>query len=52
MLLKGIAATGSYTKILQYTTGKRDITGAEGKQECSVFKHVARLCTEIRCTFK
>jgi hypothetical protein len=37
---------------VQYTTGKRDITGAEGRQQCSVFKHVALLWTEIRCKFK
>ena len=52
MLFKGIAATGNYTKIVQYTTGKSDITGAEGRKQCSVFKYVARLCTEIRCKFK
>jgi hypothetical protein len=43
MLFKCIAATRSYTKTVQYTTGKRDITGAEGRQQCSVFKHVALL---------
>jgi hypothetical protein len=52
MLFKGIATTGSYMKNVQYTAGKRDITGAEGREQYSAYNHVAGLCTEVRCKFK